>query len=180
VGVRLVGKRSDPLGRVDGPELRHLTYGDDARLAVVLVAEAGKTCRDALGRESAVGRRDRKELAPGKALGRTALVGVDVRRLRTYHGLMPAHHRRQTRDVRPRPVEHEERAGIRPEVTAEDLLRIRRERVVPIRRHVPDVRRRDRLEHGGMDSGRVVARESPANCVAHPCLPTDRITSLRA
>ena len=87
------------------------------RLRAVLVAPAPRLAVDEVGRELAVLGRHVQDLDPRDALGRPALVDVDVGGGCRDHGAPPGQHRLQAGDVRPGAVEDRERLRVVAEVT---------------------------------------------------------------
>jgi len=79
VRVREVGQGSDFVWLVDRAHFGGLRDGDDARLDVVLIADAVVVVRNGVDGELAVRGRDGNEFAAGEFFRRAALVGVDVR-----------------------------------------------------------------------------------------------------
>ena len=148
---------------VDRPELARLGDRDDARLDRVLVAHAHDPRGHELGRELAVGRRDRQQLDARHRLGRAALVDVQVRCLGAHHALPRPQQRPQGDDVGPRPVEGQEAAGTVAEVLAHPALEARRPLVGTVGARVAVVGRRDGLEHLGQSGGVVVGVEVGAH-----------------
>ncbi len=148
-------------GAVAGPELGALADAHDARLHRVLVADPPELRRDELGRELAVGRRHRLELAAGDPLRRAALVDVDVRPGGADDRLPGPAQRPQAQDVRRAAVEDEVGARLLAEVLAQQLERARRPRIGAVGDRVVLVGRGDRGEHLGVRAGVVVGGEGP-------------------
>ena len=132
--VRVVGDRTHLVGRVDGAELARLGDVDDERLRPVLVAPPPGFLGDEVGRELAVGRRDREQLDAAGLLRCAALVGVDVRRLCADDRSPAGQHRQQSDDVGAGAVEHRDtsrpprRSAVRTPLAGGPCTRPRRRR----------------------------------------------------
>jgi hypothetical protein len=105
--------------RVHGAVFARLRNRHDARLDVVLVADAAEPCRNGGDGQPAVRRRHAEELAAGEAFGGAAFVDVDVRQVGADHRLVGPHQRLNAEDVGAGAVEDEENVGGRPELRAE-------------------------------------------------------------
>ena len=86
------------------------------------IAEVAHAVGDELGRQLAVGRGDGQELAAEVALGRPALVDVDVGRVRADHGLVRPQDELQREDVGRGAGQHR-RGGQRAQALADELHR---------------------------------------------------------
>jgi len=134
---------------------------DDERLRAVLIAPAPRLAVDELRGELAVVGRHGQQLHPAHALGRSALVDVDVGGGRRDHGPPSRKHRLQADDVRSRAVEDGEGLDLFAEAAAEHLLQARGVLILAVGDLMPLVRRGDGREHFGVDAGVVVRCESP-------------------
>ena len=113
-----------------------------------------------VGRELAVGGVDRQQLDAADPLGRTALVGVDVRGRRRDDGTPAREHGLEADDVRAGAVEDGEHGDVAAEVTSEDLVQATGVVVLAVRDLVAAVGRREGVEDLGVDAGVVVGGEA--------------------
>ena len=97
---------------------------------------------------------------PAGLLRRSALVGVDVRRLCADDRSPPGQHRQQTDDVRPGAVEHREGLDALPEMPGAHLLQAGRVHVLAVGDLVAAVGGGDRSEHLGVHARVVVGGEA--------------------
>jgi hypothetical protein len=142
------------------PEFTRLgdVYGEWLR--PVLVAPPPGLLGDEFRRELAVGCRDRQQLDACGFLRRSALVGVDVRRLGA-HDCAPAwQHRQQTDDIGAGAVKDREGLSRCPEVPCAHLLQLRRIHVLAVGHLMAVVGVGDRGEHVWVDTRVVVGGET--------------------
>src|SRR5690606_20221253 len=126
----------------------------------VLVSPAPRLAVDQLGGELAVLGGDGQQLEASDALGRAALVDVDVRGGCRDHGAPARQHRLQCGDVRAGSVEHRERLHTLTEVLREDLLQPLGVLVLAVGDLVTVVGSCDGSEDLGVDAGVVVGCEA--------------------
>ena len=112
------------------------------------------------GVELAVGGRHREEFEAAHPLGGAGLVGVDVRGGGGDDGAPARQHGGERDDVRARAVEHRESLGGVAELGLDHLLQAFGVDVLAVGDLVATVRRGQRLEHLGVHSRVVVAREA--------------------
>jgi hypothetical protein len=181
-GVRVVGDGPDLVGRVDRAELGALRDRDRQGLRALLVTPAVGLPVDQVGRQLAVGGRHRQQFEAAQALGRPALVGVDVRGRRADDGGPSRRERLQRGDVGTRPGQDGVDRGPLAERLDDHLGQPRRVGIGPVRADVPAVRVDDRLQHLGVGSRVVVAGERVDRGIVearHPSILPDRRPSTR-
>jgi hypothetical protein len=160
--VREARQRLDLPRTVHRSHLRGLRDGNDARLHVMLVADAVNRGLHPARRQLPVGRRDGNQLAARPGLGGPALVHLDVRCVRANHRVMRLRQRLEAEHVRGRAVEHREDRRAGSEMFPEAERRGAGEGIVAVADHVAAVDGRNRVKHLGMYARVVVAREAAA------------------
>ena len=155
--------------RVAGADLGRLGDRHHAWLGEMLVAAPRQAAGDQLGCELAARRGHGQQLGPEDALGRPALVGVDVRRLRADDGLMPAEQQPKPEYVRAAAIEDQVHLALRTSEPPQFASGSFGPRVRAIGDGIADVGVRDRAHDGGVYPGVVVAAEAlPCHRRGHP------------
>ena len=156
----LVGKSGQGLDfarLIHRSNFRRLGNGNDSRLYMMRVIDAVVRLTDGFNRKLAVGHCDRKELASGKFLGRSAFVGVNVRGFTADDRVIGAGQRFQAQAIGRCAVKDKEHLDVRTEVPFEFLHCRSGVRIVSIADCVAAIGFRHGLQNFRMNSSIVVA-----------------------
>src|SRR5689334_23003309 len=155
--MREVGETANFVWLINRPNFGRLSNRNDARLNVVLVADAVVYGMHGFDGQLPLFGRNRDQLAAGKFLRSAAFVDIDMCALSADHGVVGVGQRLQTETVRSCAVKYEEDLYVVAELPLELPHRGVGVRVVPVSDHMSLVHRGKRFQDLRVYTGIVVA-----------------------